>query len=305
MVIKSNTPPAVVPPTFTVGQGEFIDFLKIKEMSMETIRGYEVDLNQFRQYLSKETNAPVFVDEITTEDLEEYQQSMQQRGLKPASINRKMNAVSSFFNYAVRKKWIGLNPAQYVERVKGKSAERCFLNAKEIQQIVEAMEHPIIKHLVIMMANTGLRVSECTNLTLHDVDFDEKVVRVIEGKGKKDRTVPMNDSLVQVMRAYLKKIRPKTNSLNFFATKKTGAISQQYVNRVLKQTCQKVGIQKDVTSHVLRHSFASQLVKTDTHVAIIQRLLGHADVRTTSVYLHANQSDLKQAVNSIGFLDNE
>lgn len=150
-----------------------------------------------------------------------------------------------------------------------------------------------------------LRVSEATNLQLKDVDFVNRVIHVIEGKGGKNRDVPMNESLAKILQDYLETVRPEGNSLLFFATEKTGAISQQYINRKLKETCKKINLGKVVTSHILRHSFASQLVKTDTHVAHIQRLLGHADVRTTSVYMHAEYRDLADAVNSINFIKGE
>ncbi|MEK4712042.1 tyrosine-type recombinase/integrase [Sporosarcina sp. FSL K6-5500] len=280
----------------------FIEALKAKQMSNETVRGYSVDLKQLQGFLGKEANGPVFVDDISTEQLEAFQKTFQDRQCKTATVNRKINSVSSFFNYAVKKKWVPINPANDIERVKVQQAERIFLTKEEMHRIVENIDHPTVKYVVILMSNTGLRISECVHLTLTNVDLKKKVVHVIEGKGGKNRDVPMNDELVLAMKRYLADVRPNTSSVNFFALKKTGAVSQQYVNRVLKETCKNIGMKKDVTSHILRHSFASQLVKTDTHVAVIQRLLGHANIRTTSVYLHADQSDLEEAVNTIKFL---
>lgn len=292
----------VTNPTFAAAKEAFFQSMKNTQKSKETIRGYQVDLNQFQKMLSNNSNAPVFVDAITEEKIEQYRQSFVQRQLKPASINRKINSISSFCNFAVKKKWLAYNPAQDVDRVKGKSAERSFLKAEEIQKIIGAITQPVAKYVVILMSNTGLRISEATNLQLKDVDLNKKMVYVKEGKGGKNRTVPMNAALVTQMKQYLTTVRPKTNSLNFFATKKTGGISQQYVNKILKEACKKIGMDKDVTSHVLRHSFASNLVKNKVHVAVIAKALGHADVRTTSVYMHADQSDLEHAVNQVDFL---
>lgn len=151
------------------------------------------------------------------------------------------------------------------------------------------------------MVYTGLRVNECIHLTLQDVDFEGNNIQVINGKGGKNRTVPMNQQLKQQLQTYLAEHRPQTDSLFFFTLKKSGTVSAQYVNRTLKGACEKAGIEKHVTSHILRHSFASYLVKKDTHVAVIQRLLGHASVKTTSVYLHVHQEDLQVAVNQIDF----
>lgn len=296
---------AIEAPMLTQAVEYFLKDIKRKELSAETYRGYQVDLKQFNQFLLGASNTPVFMEQCTQENIEQFLEMLKKRGLKPASINRKLHAISSFCNFAVKKRWLSFNPALDVDRVKGKSKERTFLSVEEMQQLIQAIEHPIIKVVAILMSNTGLRVSEATGLQLKDVDFEQRVIHVIEGKGGKNRDVPMNESLATILQDYLKNIRPQVQSLFFFATKKTGAISQQYINRELKEACVKANLGKDVTSHILRHSFASQLVKTDTHVAHIQRLLGHADVRTTSVYMHAEYKDLANAVNTITFIKEE
>lgn len=292
----------VTAPTLTNGVLQFMKMLERKEMSPETIRGYQMDLKQFSKFLLGESNAPVFVNRLTEENIELYVESLCKRKLKPASVNRKINSISSFCNFSVKKRWLAYNPAADVDRVKGKSVERTFLSISEMQQLIDAIEHPIIQAVAILMSNTGLRVSEATGLQLKDVDFEKRMIHVINGKGGVDRDIPMNEALAVKLDNYLKSIRPNISSLFFFATQKTGMVSPQYVNRILKDTCKKIDMKKSVTSHVLRHSFASQLVKTSTHVSHIQRLLGHADVRTTSIYMHAEQQDLADAVNTIHFL---
>lgn len=292
-------------PMFKEAIEHFLKDIKRKELSSETYRGYLNDLKQFNQHLLGTSNTPVFLEQCTQENIEEFLEMLKKQGLKPASINRKLHAISSFCNFAVKKDWLPRNPALNVDRVKGKSKERTFLSVEEMRLLIQAIDHPIIKTIAILMSNTGLRVSEATGLQLKDVDFKNRVIHVIEGKGGKNRDVPMNEGLVTVLKDYLENIRPNVQSLFFFATKKTGAISQQYINRELKEASVKANLGKDVTSHILRHSFASQLVKTDTHIAHIQRLLGHADVRTTSVYMHAEYKDLADAVNTITFIKEE
>ena len=288
-------------PTFTQAKADFLQSLKDKQMSSQTIRGYDGDLKQFQQHLTGNSNAPAFVSSITEEKVESFKQEQIKKKLKPASVNRRINSVSSFCNFAVKKHWLSFNPAQDVDRVKGQKPKRTFLSKQEMQQLITNMKHPIIKYVVILMSNTGLRVSEAANLRIQDVDFVQNMVHVIEGKGSKNRDIPLSSALKKELKHYLEHVRPDTTSINFFATKKTGGISQQYINRIIKETCQSLGFEKEVTSHALRHSFASNLVKTDTHVAIISNLLGHADVRTTSVYMHADLTDLQKAVNTIEF----
>ncbi|QOV10429.1 tyrosine-type recombinase/integrase [Viridibacillus arvi] len=281
---------------------KFMESLKTKNMRKETVRGYNIDLTQLHDFLKKTSNGPVLVDEITASHLEQFVRSFQDRQCHGATINRKIYVASSFFKFAVRKRWITYNPTEEVEKVKVIHKERTFLLKEEVNAIINQIKHPVAEHIAIMMSNTGLRVKECTQLQMEHVDLENKVVHVINGKGGKNRDIPMNDDLVRIMKNYLANTRPKIQSLYFFCLKKTGCFSPSYFNELLKKATKEAGIKKDVTSHVLRHSFASRLVKTDAHVAVIQRLLGHADVRTTSIYMHTDSRDLQDAVNNINFL---
>ncbi|PJW13130.1 recombinase [Geobacillus sp. Manikaran-105] len=280
----------------------FHEWLKTRGMREATLRGYKMDINQFQKWLAARSNGPIFVNEINRQHIEGFVHYLtHERKCKPRTINRKINAMSTFFNFLKKKKIVEENPLEDFERVKVPDSERIYLTKEEIEAIIKSIEHPVIHYFVMMMAYTGLRIKECIQLTLNDVDLEEGFVQVINGKGGKNRRVPMNQQLIKKMKEYLEYHRPKTDSLYFFALKKTGTVSDQYVNRLLKEACVKAGIEKHVTSHILRHSFASYLVKKDTHVAVIQRLLGHASLKTTSVYLHVQQDDLREAVEQIDF----
>lgn len=280
----------------------FQEWVKVRGLRKETQRGYQVDLNQFNRWISTQSNVPVFVDEITVRHVEEFMTYLtREKKVQPATINRKINALSSFFQCMKKKKIVRENPLEDFERVKVPDSERVYLSKEEIEVIINEIQHPILRYFVMTMAYTGLRVNECINLTLEDVQLEDGYVQVIEGKGGKNRTVPINNHLKQQLSEYLKYYRPKTDSLYFFALKKTGTVSTASVNKVLNEACKNANITKHVTSHILRHSFASYLVKKDTHVAVIQRLLGHSSVKTTSVYLHVQQDDLKAAVEQIDF----
>ena len=281
---------------------EFQEWLLIRGLSTETLRGYHMDIHQFSKWITSDSNGPVLIDEITVKQIEAFVSYLShERGCQARSVNRKINALSTFFQCMKKKKYIVENPLEDFERMKVPDSERTYLNKEEIEAIIQAIDHPIIHYFAMTMAYTGLRVNECIHLTLQDVNFEGDYVQVINGKGGKNRIVPMNQQLKQQLQTYLAKHRPQTDSLFIFALKKSGTVSAQYVNRTLKRACEKAGIEKHVTSHILRHSFASYLVKKDTHVAVIQRLLGHASVKTTSVYLHVQQEDLQAAVNQIDF----
>lgn len=280
----------------------FHEWLVTKGFREETRRGYKMDINQFHKFLSKYTNGPVFINEIGVEQMDAFVHYLtNDKKVKASTVNRKINSTSTYFNFLKKKKWVKENPFEDYERLKVVRSERMFLQKVDIEKIIKAVKHPIIHYFVMTMAYTGIRVKECINLTLNDVNLDEGYIQVINGKGGKNRTVPINQHLIKELKKYLENHRPETDSLFFFAIKRTGTVSTQYVNRLLKEACEEAGIEKHVTSHILRHSFASYLVKNDTHVAVIQRLLGHSDVRTTSVYMHVQQDDLKDAINRIDF----
>jgi len=281
---------------------EFEDSLIRRGLSSETLRGYRMDVHQFSNWLAAAFNGPVLIDEITIKHLEGFVGFLSnERNCQPRSVNRKLNVLSVFFQCMVKKKHLLENQLEDFERMKVLDKERLFLSKEEVESIIQAIDHPVIHFFIMTMAYTGIRVNECIHLTLKDVDFESNCVRVINGKGGKNRVVPMNPQLKKQLQLYLAEHRPKTDSLFFFALKKTGSVSSQYINKTLKLACEKTGIEKHVTSHILRHSFASYLVQKDTHVAVIQRLLGHASLKTTSIYLHVRQEDLQDAVNQIDF----
>lgn len=280
----------------------FQNWLKARALRDETIRGYEIDIKQSMDFWSRNTNGPLFVNELEVKHVDELiQYFINERNVQPKTVNRKLNSLSTYFLYLKKQKMIMDNPLDDYDRMKVRDKERIYLTKDEIEKIIEEIDHPIIRYFVITMANTGIRVKECINLTLNDVDINEGFLHVVNGKGGKNRTVPLNNYLQKELREYLDYCRPYTKSLYFFATKKTGTISEQYVNRILKEATQKAGIDKHVTSHILRHSFASYLVKKDTNVAVIQKLLGHSSLKTTSIYLHVQQDDLIDAVNRIDY----
>jgi len=279
----------------------FHNWLVVRGMRDETLRGYKMDLNQFHKFLSQEINGPIFVSEMGVTQLDTFIDYLTHvREVKSRTVNRKLNAISTYFKYLKKNNLVTNNPTDGYERVKVTEPDRTYLTKNEIEKVIAAVSHPVIHYFVKTMANTGIRVKECIHLTLKNVDLDEGCLHVIDGKGGKNRTIPLNEHLIGELNEYLEKHRPETDSLFFFALKKTGTVSDQYVNRLLKEAYMKAGIEKHVTSHILRHSFASYLIKT-TNVAVIQRLLGHSNIRTTSGYLHIQQDDLKQAVNSLDY----
>lgn len=276
---------------------QFLDYLKAKKMSMETTSGYKKDLEMLNKYLERKKNGIITLMDIETQDLEDYlEMLLREKKYQPSSVNRHLCTIRSFYNVAVKKGWTTFHAAAPLDQLKVPFKERTFINEAEYFELVEAINHDTIRLIVQFLFYTGLRITECLTLTLKDVDLKKKSIHVRHGKGDKERMIPLSDKLVPLLQAYLENARPEVDSVRFFALAKTGKVSDVYVNRVLHETTAKLGWEKVVTCHVLRHSFASNLVKNNIHVVHIQKLLGHSDLKTTSRYVHSNQEQLIESI---------
>ncbi|MEK3935730.1 tyrosine-type recombinase/integrase [Sporosarcina sp. FSL W7-1349] len=277
----------------------FNNWARLRGLSAETMRGYEVDSRQFVKWYG---GLGLGLTEVTSDHIEGFVQYLiDQRGCKATSVNRKLNTLDRFFYCLKKKGWVPNNPVDEVERLKTTETERTYLNPCEIQAMLSHIAHPILYFFVCTMVHTGIRVSECRNLQVTDVDIEERRIRIRNGKGGRHRIVPIGPKLQEELIFYLQRHRPHTESTRFFALEKTGSVSTQYVNQILWKAGRKAGITKHVTSHTLRHSFASHLVRQGTHIAVNQKLLGHANLKTTSIYLHIQQDEMKAAVENLDF----
>lgn len=236
---------------------EFITYLKAKERSRETQRGYAIVLQNFKTYLEKELNGQVYVDEITLTHIEAYLAYRKNQGDQPITRNKSQSVFRSFFNFLIRRELVDRDVTLNLEPIQFQQKERIYLTQEEMAILIPTIDHAIVRYAVITMANTGLRVSELCNLTLDDVDLKNRVLKVRHGKGNKDRSIPINDKLLEELIIYLKDHRPLLQTKRFFATSKTGTLSRQTINHELAVTTTKLGWNKHVTAHILRHSFTA------------------------------------------------
>ena len=278
----------------------FLLYLSSIDRSDETITGYSKDLLYFNRYLENKYNGEAYVDEITSEDIEEYLFYLKEtKGYAPASRQRNLHTLRSFFSYCYKKELVLRNVALSVERIKLQQKERNYLSDEEVKLLISAIDHSLIRLVVQVLYMTGLRISECVNLTIDDVDFNRRVIHVVSGKGNKDRLIPISKRLYPLLVEYREHHRPETGSLLFFCTKKTGMLSPVYVNAGIAEAVRKLGWRKKGTAHVLRHSFASQLVKNQVSLVQIQKLLGHSSLNVTGIYTHTDMDQLSNAVDSL------
>jgi len=268
------------------------------ERSSVTIKAYREDLLHLNGYLQEVYNAPIYLQDITQQDVENYLYYLKvEKNYQPISRKRVLGSMRSFFSYAYKSEWCDKNVTAKLESIKCQQKERQYLTESKVFQFADAIEHKLIQLVARTLYFTGLRISECLNLQVEDVNLEENLIHVRHGKGNKDRNVPINSKLKDLLVDYNANWRVASDY--FFATKISGTLSTTSVARVFRETTKSLGWKKNVSAHILRHSFASKLVQNDVHLVKISKLLGHSSLKTTSIYVHSNMEDLKDAINTL------
>jgi len=277
---------------------KFYDYMASIERSPRTIEVYTRDLGYIRRFLEERKNGPVYTEDITQEDLEAFMRNVKE--VKQYSANTRSNyfyTLRSLYAFAYKKGLVDRNIAASMDFMRMPKKERTYLTKKEVEATIDCIHSPLIGLIARFLFNTGLRISECLNLTLDDVDFEKRSIHVRQGKGRKDRMVPINNNIYGLLLDYRENWRDAYESDFFFATRKSGSISYSYVNGTIRSAAKQAGIKKPVSCHILRHSFASALVEKNVNLVQIQKLLGHESLAVTSIYTHTNMEALSEAVN--------
>jgi integrase/recombinase XerD len=283
----------------TKGIKLFCDNLDVMGKSPETISNYSYYLSCFSKFLSQKYNRELYIDEIKSEDLDIYVYTKLGEKRYSASTRHGMViAFKSMYSFLYKRGYCEINIGKLVKGVKVNIKERDYITEIEFRKIEKEIVNPTIHAVICTLFYTGLRITECINLKLEDIDFINEIITVKSGKGNKDRNIPLNNRLKKILMEYLKNGRQNIGTDYFFASK-SGSVTKQYANRILKQSVQTVGIQKTVSCHVLRHSMASNLVDRGVNIFNIQKLLGHSSIKTTAIYLHTSLSELQDAVNTL------
>jgi integrase/recombinase XerD len=263
--------------------------------SLETVRTYENNLNRFHRYLGSKYNCQVYVNDVTAADFEEYLKDEQSDCSSAYRFNM-ITAFKCFFSFCYKKGYVSTNIAKQVKQVRRRVKERSYLTPVEFDMLAETIDVKIINATVQVLYYAGLRINELQKLTLDDVDFEKNCITVNKDKEKHTRIIPINYKLRAVLLDYLDNYRCDKDTDLFFVSR-SGSISPNYINLVLRDASQKAGINKPVTCHIMRHSFASNLVAKGCDLNRLQKLLGHTDIKTTSIYLHTNMDELRKATN--------
>ena len=278
----------------------FDDFLSLEHGSADRTReAYQRDVLRLAEYaVSRSTRRP---RDLTPSHLRDFVYHLKDIGLSPSSIRRTIAGLRTWFGFLVAEGVIPGDPSDRLELPKRWQTLPEVLTSDEISKLLAAPSQDDAMYyrdraMLELAYAAGLRVSEWISITVRDVHLDERLVRV-RGKGSKERLVPFGRSAAAAIAIYLRELRPKLERGEgkgvLFLNARGKPLSRMGAWTILREVVQRAGIQKTVTPHTLRHSFATHLLEGGADLRAVQEMLGHADVSTTQIYTHVDREYLR------------
>lgn len=275
---------------------EYLTYLEVERgLSQNTILAYENDILGFFDYF-KNIEDP---NEIKRIHFSEYTAHLAESGLLSSSVTRKIASIKGFFRYLSANKEIKSNPSLSLSSPKIPKRLPKVISYEEIEKLLKNRLTTKEKAVFELLYATGLRVSELVNLTVKNVDFKSNLIKTT-GKGSKDRIVPMGKKAKEALNHYMKerglllktKLGSEAESVFVFLNEKSEKISRQWVYNFIKK--QGETINKTISPHTIRHSFATHLLENGADLRAVQELLGHRSVVTTQLYTHISKKRLRE-----------
>ncbi len=263
-----------------------------------------------REFLARLAAKAVTLADVRPEDLQRYQGELYaatKKGGRPyaaSTIQTKLVAVKTLFRFLVRRQALLLDPSAHLElpRIE-KHLPRLILTEAEARRIVTAPRgrSPLVlrdRAILETLYGTGMRVGELVRLRPDDVDTEDRLVRIVEGKGRKDRNVPLTSAAARAIGAYLTQGRPALLRSEpwLFLAERGKKLHRAQVGDIVKAWAKKAGVKKNVSCHTFRHSMATHLLRGRADIRQIQALLGHGSLSTTERYTHVEVSDLRRVI---------
>jgi site-specific recombinase XerD len=261
----------------------FRKILYIRNYSDSTIKNYNNALLQFYKWNNQ--------NEVLNNDiLFRYVEHLTHLNKSYSYIKNSIMSLMLFSELVLRKKLKN----DYLRKIKRSSKLPDVLSIEEVKKVIGVVENIKHKAILSLIYSCGLRISECINLKITDIDSSRMLIKIVQSKGKKDRYVQLSPKLLDLLRVYYKKYKP-TNHL--FQGQLKDEYSARSIQSVLKRALNKCGITKKITVHSLRHSFATHLIEQGTDLRIVQEILGHKDIRTTQIYTHISSANISKVKN--------
>ena len=268
-----------------------------KHASANTISSYMRDLKQFASYIAERQ---LELTQVTQERISTYLDYLSGQGKSPATVSRGLASIKGFYHHLLDQGVVEENPAIHVAAVKAEKKLPQVLTGKEVERLLAQpkctdMKGYRDKAMLELLYATGIRVSELIALDIGDLNLPAGFIRC--SNSKKERIIPLYHGAVKALQDYIKGVRPQliadTEETALFVNMNGERMSRQGFWKIIKHYQEKAGIQKDITPHTLRHSFAVHLLENGADLRAIQEMLGHADISSTQIYTHGIKNQLK------------
>ncbi len=271
-----------------------------KRLSLNTINSYETDLCGYALFLRKYQDVNN-VDEITEDHIKKYILSLKRKELSSKSIARKIIVIKEFHKFMKKEDILKDNVAIFIDLPKTEKKLPDVLSEAEINKMIDSIKIDSEigirnKAMLELMYGCGLRISELLDLRTSNIHLNAKYL-VIIGKGNKERMIPLGDEAIIALRNYIENARGKISQkpgdilfYNYQGKKMSRQGFYKYIVKLAKDS----NIEKEISPHTIRHSFATHLLNGGSDLRVVQEMLGHEDISTTQIYTHINKSHLKE-----------
>ena len=278
----------------------FFKFLEEdKKVSQNTLQSYKRDLKQFRRYLEA---CELHYNRVKEEDIKDYIKEMQEDGKKASSISRCIASIRSFYQFVLRNKKIKEDPTAHIQSPKIEKRVPSVLTSKEVELLLNQPKDVDLKGtrdkaMLEFAYATGMRVTEIISLNIEDVNLEEGYVTC--KNGNKQRNIPLGKMSLKALKEYIEEARSilikSEEEKALFVNINGGRLTRQGFWKIIKYYKEQAHITKDITPHVLRHSFATHLLQNGADLKAIQTMLGHSDISSTQVYMQFQDEEIKNA----------
>lgn len=274
-----------------------LEELQRRNLSPITTRIYLRAVEEFARYYRKSP------DQLGLEHIREYQAHLfTDRKLSAIAVAQQLSAVRFFFLNTLKRPWMleGMVMPKHPFRLPE------VLSREEVDRLIQGARSPLHRIWVLILYATGMRREELVHLKVSDIDSGRMLIHIRQGKGRKDRDVMLSPRLLEELRGYWRRVQPKPNTYLFPSKdsrqKRDLPMQAKSVFDAVQQAARRAGIEKHVHPHTLRHSFATHLLESGADLVTIQLLLGHADLKSTSRYLHLSERHLRAAASPLDSL---
>lgn len=286
---------------------DYASYLSLERgLSKNSVSAYCSDIEKFLLFLgiAGENGGRIDVQRVDKTVLEDFIASEQQRGLSVKSQARLISSLKSFYEFLVIEKLCENSPAELLEQPKPRRALPVVLSVREVTDIIDSVdlsqpEGPRNRAILEVLYSCGLRVSELINLRLSDIFINDGFVRVT-GKGDKQRLVPLGEPASESILNYLeiRSLMPiAVKHADFlFLNRRGHKLTREMIFHIVRKQTLSAGIEKEVSPHTFRHSFATHMVENGADLRVVQEMLGHSSILTTEIYMHVNSEKWRRSI---------